>query len=338
MSLDTKFAQFSRPKSSEPTSVTAIPTGGLSAADAGLLAVNFAGHTAAEKLDNKVAIYSWDGGSWIHLNSVAAISTQTIDLTAGTAGDIGAEYAVSSPALTGDVIVATYGSPAGAYLLTNKAAPGTASSWTSLGSATAFADGAAMSAATPNALSAVTPEGFRVELARTLGITSADLLAGAAGINTGGGLAGAAGKFALLNAVGKFDASFLSIQGLNFRAGNLTVAVPVITGGFKNGDVYVANAVGAPDATWNFPTVVTHVEIGDMALYDGAEWHHLATATDLTIAMLKTHTNTMTKDGKLVWEATGAVADAVLIDGNNAANAVMQNFKLKSCVISGGTF
>lgn len=422
MALDTKILNYLRPKAG----VVGEPPGtGLTAGDAGLIAINFAGHTAAEKAADLAAIYSFDGSAWKHLNEATPVTTQTIDMTSGSAAaahDIGAAYvAKGNPGLTGSVIVGTYGSPtAGAFLLTDKTNPGNQASWTPLGSATSIASGPDVTAGTDNtkmitskllhdeltrilagiplggsAVSApaqigkptgsgkilllnaqgmvpagalpfadlpamkagtahdkiVAPKEFLAALAFMLKQSAANLKGGHVAEKVGGTSA-STGKLVALNADGKIAASMLSLGGLHFIGSvDMSAAVPAAPagGGFKNGDVYTHTKAGqtettppAPDATWHFDPDVHHVESGDMAIYDGTNWHHIATAADLTTAMLKTHSNLMSKDGKIIWGDSHAgaapAAGTVIIDGGDVANAIAQNLTIKASIIECGTF
>ena len=104
----------------------------------GEIALNF---PKAAGATDKPELWAFDGAGWRLANPSVSVSTQSIALPAGA--DIGAAYTAwaTTPAntLTGNVIIATFGTPAGAYILTNPGAPGTAASWTSLGGATTFA-------------------------------------------------------------------------------------------------------------------------------------------------------------------------------------------------------
>ncbi len=411
MALDTHVTQYFRAKAG---AFGAPPTAGLTAADAGLLAINLAGHDAAEKAAGLASLYSYDAATWIHLNPKAAVAVQAVDLNAGAGAGTanpGVAWAALTPAMTGDIVIGTHGAPtASAYLLTNSALPNNPASWTALGSATAVASGGEISAGADNvkmitaaglrgeitrllpgtsALTAaivtktggagananqillldagglipatalplasagdmttgteaaklVTPKLERDELARALTLPTAKLAAATATLNAPSGTpANDVNALVRLNAAGKINAGFLSVTGLNFLgAADLAAAIPAPpAGGFKNGDIYTNNnaATVAPLAAWGFPADVVSVETGDMALYDGTSWHHLATGADLTGVVLKAASNAMTASAKLLWADPG-VANTVILDGAVAANAVLQNMTLKTCRIGGGTF
>lgn len=82
-----------------------------------------------------------DGAAWRRINP--PLTTQSIAF--GTTGaNVGAGYAawaaIPGNALTGQVIIGTWGSPAQAYVLTAPTAPNNAANWTSLGGAVSFAN------------------------------------------------------------------------------------------------------------------------------------------------------------------------------------------------------
>jgi len=86
MSLDTKITQYFRPKAGASGMP---PTAGLTAGDAGLFAINFAGDDATDKAGGIASIYGFDGSAWIKLGgSSAAASTGTGTVTYATAAEL----------------------------------------------------------------------------------------------------------------------------------------------------------------------------------------------------------------------------------------------------------
>ena len=179
-------------------------------ASEGEIALNFPG---AAGTTTKPAMWAFDGTGWRNVNPDVTVSTQSISLTTGA--DIGAAYtawlALNPGGLTGNVIIATYGTPAGAYILTNPAAPATAGSWTSLGGATTFATQPQVNTGTD-----------------TVGAINSALLRGTT-LNgpTGGGapVAGDADKIVRLDAAGKVSDGFVSkATSAEIKTGTATTA------------------------------------------------------------------------------------------------------------------
>jgi hypothetical protein len=176
----------------------------------GEIALNFpkiAGST------DKPDIWAFDGAAWRHANPSVAVTTQSITLPAGA--DIGAAYTTwaTTPAntLTGNVIIATFGTPAQAYILTTPAAPGTASSWTSLGGATTFATQPQVDAGTDTSGA----------------VNSATLRGTSLSGPTGGGapVAGDANKLVRLDSAGKVSDGFVSkATSLEIKTGTATTS------------------------------------------------------------------------------------------------------------------
>jgi hypothetical protein len=242
----------------------------------------------------KPTMYFFDGTAWRVVNPDANVTTQSIALTGGA--NIGAAFTTwaASPgnAITGSVVIATYGTPAQAYVLTNPTAPGVAASWTSLGGAVSYATGPQIITGTDSTV-AINPVGLRA--ATTL--TSA----GAADSN----------KIPRLGAGGKLDASLLPAGALNAKGATDPTAVPPV--GAVNGDAYFANKAGAANAGYG-PGVTGNVGLGDMLLFDGTAWHLVPNATDLTAYVPLAGTNLMT--GGIVWTgAANSKAGTTVIDG-----------------------
>lgn len=201
----------------------------------------------------------------------------------------------------------------------------------------------------------VDPERLRAELARLLKQTvPANMAAGTIVTNGLPSHSAGAGMLVALGADKKIATSLLSIAGLNFLGTqDMTQPVPDPTH-HKNGDVYTHSKAVAetaaekeglspdiPDPTWGFDADVHHIEHGDMALYDGTAWHHVATAADLTTACLKTHVNKMSPNAGFHWLHGNTAADHVIIHGGtpaDVARAIIENVSLKGSVIQCGTF
>lgn len=309
---------------------------------AGLTTTTAANTTKADNNATQIAINVID----IAANAAAIIANaehSVYDWSARTEADLGAAYtawnaAAGSPEFNKGIVFVKW-KDGKTYVLVSASSPASAASYTSTSALMAMATTAEVTAGI-NTANAIAPLTLREEMARALGISPATLSAGAAGINAGGGVAGVANRFVLLDAGGRIDLSFLNIAGLDFiSSADMAAAIPTAPpGGFSNGQVYIATgAEAAPDASWGFLASILTVRPGDMALYDGANWHHVSTSTSLTAAVLKAGSNAMAIDGKLIW-AAGAAADTIIVDGNDAANAIVQNVTLKTGVINGGTF
>lgn len=185
--------------------VTGTPGGPTTAGREGQLAINLKGAVAG---DTRPALYAYLSGNWVRVfeqhDSAAGItvSTQSIDLTPhNSTGNIGAAYtawAAAGGALSGDVVTATFGSPAQAYILTNHAASGTDASWTSLGGSVPFATQQHVNAGTA-AAEAISPK----TLKRSTWIQKIIAAVSASHGNAD------AGKIILLGSSGKIDASML---------------------------------------------------------------------------------------------------------------------------------
>jgi len=168
----------------------AAPGGGSE----GEVAVYFPGTAGAS---TKPVIYLHDGVGYRIANPDVTITTQSITL--GAAADIGAAYTAwaTTPAntITGSVVIATFGTPAQAYVLTNSAAPGLAASWTSLGGAVSFATNAEIRTGTDT-----------TKAINSLGLRGAGKQAPTGGA---GPAAGDANYFVLLDSLGTIDPKFI---------------------------------------------------------------------------------------------------------------------------------
>jgi hypothetical protein len=255
----------------------------------------------------KPDMYFFDGAGWRLVNPSTTITTQTISL--GSLGNIGSAFttwdAVVGQDITGDVVIADFGSPSISYILTNPAAPGTIASWTPIGMSTNFSTQALAHAGT-DAASAISPATLRGETSATS--------AGAAD----------ADKLPRLNASGKIDSSFLSITS-NVIKGSVDVTIPkpgATT--YVNGDTIFASVTGTVDATYPLDAGTT-VKAGDMLVYDGTKWHIIPSSVDMSAYVPLAGTNSMA--GKVLWSTAGTT---VMLDLNGHAIA--------NSLIDAGTF
>jgi hypothetical protein len=280
----------------------------------GELALNFPG---AAGTTTKPALWAFDGTAWRQVNPDTTIITQSITLPAGA--DIGAAYTTwaTTPAntITGNVVIATYGTPAQAYVLTNPAAPGTAASWTSLGGAVSFATTAEVLAGT-EATKAINPLGLQSRIVTAPNATPAN----------------DANKIAVLDATGKIPAGFLPVGGLVFSGSiDPTAAVYAApTPAPVNGQFYSITKAGAISAAWKpqFANAgLTTVAIGDYMVWDDVakKFHHIANAVDMSAYVPLAGTALMTgaiaysgaagsKAGTIIYDGKGGTLDAVLLD------------------------
>jgi len=257
----------------------------------GEIALNFPG---AAGTTTKPELWAFDGTGWRLVNPTAAVTTQSVTLGAGA--DIGAAYtawaALPGNTLTGSVIIATYGTPAQAYVLTNTSAPGAPSSWTSLGGAVAFATSAEILTGT-DTTKAINSDGLR-------GATTV-ASAGAADLN----------KIPRLDVTGKLDLSVLPASATKL-AGTLDPTLPPPAGAAA-GNMYFVSKAGTVNASFTGASGQA-AAVGDTMIFDGTTWYLLADTVDLSAYVPLAGTNLMT--GNIVW--TGAAnnrAGVTILDG-----------------------
>jgi hypothetical protein len=282
-------------------------TGSPAAAGAkeGELAIAFPG---AAGVGTDAELWAFDSSAWRRVNPTTTITTQSITL--GTVGaNIGAAYTTWSGTpgntITGNVVIASWGTPQQAYVLTNTALPGAAASWTSLGGSTPFATSGEVLTGT-EAAKAIAPDVLR-----------------ASTVNTSAG-AGDANKIPRLDATGKIAASMLptsswELKGaLDQTGANSGPAAPT------TGDTYFLTANGNFDASWT-GLGGTNGLSGDMVVWDGAKWLHIPNYTDLNayvpLAGSSLLTGTFTwvgaagsKAGTILYDFKGGTLDGALID------------------------
>lgn len=259
----------------------------------------------------------WDGTAWQNVRT--AIQQQSLDLTAQTgAADIGAAYvAAGTPAITGNIVIATWGSPAQAYILSNTAAPQTAASWTSLGGAVTFATPAEVLAGTATQ-KAIDPAGLQSRMTAAPNAVPAN----------------DARKLVQLNAQGKLDSSFLDVHFTHFVGGVDLTQAPAST--WASGDMAIVSAdalQAAINAGWG---ITTNAKAGDVIVYDGVNYVLIATANDLTGAVMKAGANAIAADMSMTWIAPTVMT--TVLDGADNTKSQIENFNLENCVIDAGTY
>lgn len=256
---------------------------------------------------NKIPLISATGK--LDSSLLPALTTQAITLAGGT--DLGNAYttwaAGPGNSLTGDVIIATYtptGGVAQSYILTNRAAPGTAASWVVLGGAAAFAVAADIITGTDT----------------TKALNSA-ALRGATVIQSTG--APQANYVPRLDATGKLDPSVLPANATHLAGAIDPTAAP--PAGVTAGSMYFANKDGASNAGFTGIPTGTQIKTSDAMIFDGMNWHHIPNATDLSAYVPLAGTNLMTgaivysgaagnKAGTVIYDGKGGTIDNVLLD------------------------
>jgi hypothetical protein len=243
-------------------------------------------------------MFFFDGTAWRTVNPDVTVSTQSIIL--GAAANIGQAYTnwsgTPGNSITGNVVIATFGSPAQAYVLTNASSPGVSASWTSLGGSTMFATQADVNTGT-DTTGAINPA--------TLRGTTVNVSAGAS----------SADRIVRLDANGKIDASMLVVTGINIKGSADPTSAPAP--GAVKGDLYFASTAGTINAGYAGASGVS-VKSGDSILYDGTAWHVIANEVDLSAYVPLAGTNLMT--GNIVWSgAAGGKAGATIIDGKGGS-------------------
>ena len=252
---------------------------------------------------NKATTGTWKPADWDEIGATQ-VTTQSLPL-GNVPGGIGAAYttwaAAPGNALTGSIVVGTYGTPAQAYILVNRTVPGTDASWVSLGGATPFATAGEIHTGTETA-KAVSPA----------------ILRGEALDAPKGGTAGAGNADYLirLNATGVIDPDFLPALPTNIRGAvdvTQAFAQPATGGNYAGGDMIFANKDGVIGAGWT-NAAGDAVKSGDLMIFDGTKWYRVPNTTDLNAYVPLVGTNLMA--GGLVWTgAAGSNAGNVVLDG-----------------------
>jgi hypothetical protein len=261
-------------------------------------------------------LWAFDGSGWLLVNPPpSTITTKSIDLNNPGGANLGAAYnawaAVPGNALSGDIIIASYGTPAQAYVLTDKAHPGQTASWTSLGGAVAFADATEIHAGTDT----------------TKAINSAILRGEALNAPSVAGGVADADRLIRLDANGKIAAAFLPVSSLRqLGAKDVTAGLGAYTP--TTGDSFFVSVTGTANAGWT-GIGGQAVKAGDMVIYDGTNFHLVPNETDLN-AYLKLAGGTMEDGAVITFDTTTGGAGTVVLNGDSGA---LDNF-----VIDGGTF
>jgi len=252
----------------------------------------------------KPDMFFFDGTGWRTVNPSVTVSSQSINL--GTTGNIGSAYttwaALPGNKITGDVVIATFGTPAASYILTTPSAPGVVGSWTALGGATNFATQPQAHAGTDTA-GAINPATLRGETTViSAGATDAD-------------------KMPRLDATGKLDATVLPVVASTVKGAVDVTAAKVGTTTYAAGDIIFANKAGAVHASFPLDAgSATSVTSGDALVYDGTKWHAIPSTVDLAAYVPLAGSNLMA--GKILWAAAGTT---VMLDlnGNSIDRAVI---------------
>ena len=261
----------------------------------------------------KPDMFFFDGTGWRTVNPSVTVTSQSINL--GATGNIGAAYTTwaTTPAnkITGDVVIATFGSPAASYILTTPSAPGVVGSWTALGGATTFATQPQAHTGTDTA-SALNPATLRGETTvKSAGAADAD-------------------KLPRLDAAGKLDSTVLPVVASTVRgAVDVTVAKTGTTA-YHTGDIIFASKSGAIFADYPLAAgSATSAVSGDALVYDGTKWHVIPSTVDLAAYVPLAGTNLMA--GKVLWgTAHAGTTPTIMLDLNGHS--------LDRSVIDAGTF
>jgi len=275
----------------------AAPGGGSE----GEVAVYFPGTAGAS---TKPVIYLHDGVGYRIANPDVTITTQSITL--GTAADIGAAYTAwaTTPAntITGSVVIATFGTPAQAYVLTNSAAPGVAASWTSLGGAVSFANATEIHAGT-DTTKAINSAGLRGETKDT---------------STPRNAVAEAGYIPRLNTQGLLDPGFIPAAGVGTEAqviAGLAVNMFLTPASLEMRVAHTPNATPATDVN-KLPALDATGKIPAAFLPAGGL--HFVGNKDLTVPYVAPAAGAAPKNGDLAFVGKDGTVDAswnaVLVD------------------------
>lgn len=174
----------------------------------------------------------------------------------------------------------------------------------------------------PNATAAETLDGTL----DTKFITPADLESRTKQVPGGaGGTAQAADEDYLvrLNANGQIDPGFLSIRALSYR-GNLDLTTPYVApAGIQAGDFGTVLKAGTVDATWPGFTGGEALEVGDLVIFDGTNWHVVERGIDTTVYVAKSGANAIQADMTMTWAAPAALT--TILDGGDPAKSRIDN-------------
>ena len=189
----------------------------------------------------KPTLWAHDGAGWRMVNP--EVQAQVVTLGA-TGADVGAAWAASSATVTGEIVLATWGSPTSTWMLTNHGAPNAAASWLEMGGGLQFATAAQILAGTSTD-SIIAPDQLRAHALATPTTTPAN----------------DANHLIRLNGAGKIDAGFLTFGALNYQSQVDPTAAGGIPTTWQPGDFGVATTDGNVDAAW--AAVISNANTGD---------------------------------------------------------------------------
>ena len=248
----------------------------------------------------------FDGTTFQTVN--AAVTTQPMPLGTTGAGPGDGYTAAGTPAITGTIVIGTWGTPSGAYLLTTPTAPAANGSWTSLGGATAFATTAEVLAGTATN-AAIDPAGLQSRLAVTPDATPSN----------------DARKLVQLNAQGIIDNGFIHLNFAHFIGTVDITAAPAAN--WTTGDYAIVAAdtlQAAQDAGWALGQDAT---AGDMIIYDGAAFSLISASPGVQNAVLRAGANPVAADTSITWTAPAADG-TVILDGGDPVKSAIDNVTL----------
>lgn len=280
----------------------------------GELALNFPGAAGAAGTPE---FWAHDGSAWRRINPPAgAITTQSVDLNTPGGATVGAAataWVAANAAFSGDIVIATYGTPAQAYVLTTPGSPGVDTSWTGLGGAVSFATAAEIHAGT-STTKALNPAILRGEALNAPSATPAN----------------DANRLIRLNAQGHIDSGFLNVSSLTYRGNaDLTAAYTAPATAWAPGDFATVQTTGTAVASWPGLTGNEAVNAGDLAIWDGTNFHIIANEVDLT-AYLALAGGTMADGAAITFDTTTGGPGSTILNGDDGT--------LDAVRIDGGTY
>ena len=286
---------------------------GAAGAKEGELALNFPGAAGGAV---KPELWAYDGAAWRRANPDANISVGVAALPGGTAGSatgIGAAWTAFGTKPSDPIIIATFAGTA--YVKTGAGAAD--GDWTALGAATAFASAAEVLAGV-EATKALNSANLQSRITVTPDATPAN----------------DARKLVMLDANGKINAGFLPLTGLKFGGNvDMTVAYAAPTPTPTAGSFYFVSKAGAVHASWTANLMnagLASVGLGDMLVYDGTKFHHVANAVDVSGLVPKAGATTMAADAAWTF-APGATGFTIINGGANMP-------KIDSVTLDAGTY
>lgn len=297
-----------------------LPVGGLPSPSATAPANPVQGQIWADITGGagNILLKAWNGNAWVTVN--ATVTTQTLAL--GTAGaDVGAAYvAAGSPAITGTIVIGTWGTPAAAYMLTNRGAPAVAASWTSLGGSTSFATQAEVDAGTltTSVVSPSTLRGTSLSAPSTAVAAAAD-----------------ANKLVRLNAGGTIDSRFITLTALTFRgAVDIAAAYVAPNPAWGAGDFALLTADATAHASWNAVGVTGAHKTGDVIIWDGTRYWLVPQTTSVAAYLPLSGTATgrlMDAAAQVVFDVPAGAAPAAPVtrlNGSDPAKSAIDGFTI----------